>query len=108
MARAEAESTQATPGGAVEFDFLVTVRPIAFVLLAGLILRLALAFLPGFGTDLGSFRAWSSQLADHGPWNFYDGGFFADYAPGYLYVLWFIGTLYCFLQFDVGTLNYVL
>ncbi len=108
MARSEAESAQATPGGAVELDFLVTVRPIAFVLLAGLILRLALAALPGFGIDLGSFRAWSIQLADRGPWNFYDGGFFADYAPGYLYVLWFIGTLDRFLQFDAGTFNYVL
>ncbi|MEE8370022.1 MAG: hypothetical protein V3S00_04550, partial [Dehalococcoidia bacterium] len=108
MARAEAESAQAAPGGASEIVFSVAVKPIAIVLLAGLILRLALATLPGFSVDLGSFRAWSVQLASSGPWNFYDTGFFADYAPGYLYVLWFIGTANRFLQFDAGQFDYVL
>jgi dolichyl-phosphate-mannose-protein mannosyltransferase len=108
MARAEAESAQAAPGDASEIVISLAVKPIAIVLLAGLILRLALATLPGFGVDLGSFRAWSLQLASNGPWDFYDTGFFADYAPGYLYVLWFIGTANRFLQFDAGQFDYVL
>ena len=29
-----------------------------------------------------------TDLAQHGPFGFYDRGFFADYTPGYLYVLW--------------------
>jgi Gpi18-like mannosyltransferase len=61
------------------------------LLAAGLVLRLGLAFLPGFGVDMGTFEAWSRSLADHHPWNFYNEVGFTDYAPGYMYVLWVIG-----------------
>ncbi len=73
------------------------------VLLAlGLIFRLIIAYaLPGSGfrVDLDSFRFWANNLADFGISGFYaraaapEGGFFADYTPGYLYVLWLVGTV---------------
>jgi Gpi18-like mannosyltransferase len=91
-----------------EVDFSVRISPIALILLSGLLLRLALAFLPGFQIDLGTFRAWSLQLAEDGPWNFYRGDFFSDYAPGYLHILWLLGGLNKLFAFDAGQFSYLL
>ena len=43
--------------------------------------------------DRSTFQAWAGDLAANGPFGFYDRGFFADYTPGYLYVLWLIGIV---------------
>ena len=43
--------------------------------------------------DRGSFQAWAGDLAAHGPGGFYRPGYFADYTPGYLYVLWLLGIV---------------
>jgi Gpi18-like mannosyltransferase len=70
---------------------------IAILLLVGLLLRVALAYvlLPnsGFESDIGTFAAWAGSLAQNGPGNFYGAGAFADYPPAYMYVLWLIGGL---------------
>ena len=70
---------------------------ILILLLAGVALRLVLAYvlLPGSGfrTDVGSFTAWALDLAAHGPGPFYAQAGFADYPPGYLYVLWSVGLV---------------
>jgi len=79
------------PAAPATLGFSLRVPAILVVLAAGLILRLLLATFPGFGIDVGTFAAWSYQLADTGPWNFYHTDSFTDYAPGYLYILWFIG-----------------
>jgi Gpi18-like mannosyltransferase len=59
---------------------------------AGLAVRLALAPSGGYPSDVASFKAWAVALAAEGPAAFY-GARFADYLPGYLYVLWMIGRL---------------
>ena len=72
------------------------VGAVVIVLALGLALRLIIAYLlpgSGFGVDLTSFRYWASNLADQGPWGFYDRDFFHDYTPGYLYVLWLVGLV---------------
>ncbi len=70
---------------------------LAIVLLVGLLLRLTIAYvlLPdsGFKSDIATFTAWALQLANHGSGNFYATAGFADYPPGYLYVLWVVGGL---------------
>ena len=69
---------------------------ILVVLALGLALRLILAYLlpgSGFEADLGSFRFWASDLAREGLHGFYERDFFHDYTPGYLYVLWLVGTV---------------
>jgi hypothetical protein len=86
------------PAAAATLGFSLRLPAILVVLAAGLILRLLLATFPGFGIDVGTFAAWSFSLADAGPWSFYDTDSFTDYAPGYLYVLWFIGEIKEFLQ----------
>ena len=47
----------------------------------------------GFGPDLASFRFWANDLATNGLHGFYERDFFHDYTPGYLYVLWLVGTV---------------
>ncbi len=69
---------------------------LALVLGAGLVLRVFVAFrLPGsgFGVDLGAFSFWADNLANEGPFGFYDRPFFHDYTPGYLYFLWAVGLV---------------
>ncbi len=100
--------TEAPGTSAIRIDFTIPASPIALVLAVGLLVRLWLATLPGFETDLGLFQFWSRQLADSGPWDFYDVGFFVDYAPGYLYVLGFIGGLDRIFGFDTSQFEYVL
>ena len=67
------------------------------VLLAlGLAFRLIIAYLlpgSGFKNDIGAFQFWANDLADHGLYGFYSRGFFIDYSPGYLYVLWLVGMI---------------
>jgi dolichyl-phosphate-mannose-protein mannosyltransferase len=62
----------------------------------GLAIRLVLARGGGFPYDMDSFAGWAQRLAERGPWHFYPRGseqFFVDYPPGYLYVLWGLGSL---------------
>ena len=69
---------------------------ILVVLALGLAFRLIIAQqLPGSGfkVDLEAFRFWASDLAQNGPFGFYDRPFFHDYTPGYLYVLWLVGLV---------------
>lgn len=69
----------------------------AFVFLlfaSAFLLRLAAAArLEGFGSDLACFAAWAERMNDVGPRRFYSPEVFADYPPGYLYVLGLIGWL---------------
>ncbi|MEX0684251.1 MAG: hypothetical protein WD904_05225 [Dehalococcoidia bacterium] len=89
-------------------SFSVRLPGIAILLATGLILRLSLAFLPGFGVDMGTFMAWSNSLANNHPWNFYQPNMFTDYAPGYMYVLWLIGELNQTFHFTPAQFEYIL
>lgn len=62
--------------------------------LAALALLLRFVIMPygGFPVDIGTFKAWATSLAEKGPAAFYGAGF-ADYLPGYLYILWVIGEV---------------
>lgn len=91
-----------------EFSFSFGFNAIAILLAAGLVVRLGLAFLPGFNVDMGVFTFWSIQLAEKGPWHFYDEDFFTDYAPGYMYVLLLIGKLREWFSLSDGQVEYVL
>lgn len=66
---------------------------LATLFVAGFLLRLLLARGGGFPSDIAVFQAWAQRLADAGPGGFYSPDFFADYPPGYLYVLWAFGSL---------------
>ncbi|HEY5625662.1 MAG TPA: hypothetical protein VIT93_04150 [Dehalococcoidia bacterium] len=88
--------------------FSLRLPGIEILLAAGLALRLGLAFLPGFGVDIGTFQAWANSLANDGPWSFYNETSFTDYAPGYMYVLWFIGEANQVFSFTPDQYEYIL
>jgi hypothetical protein len=73
--------------------------PIVVLLALGLLLRLAIAvvLLPdgGHRSDIGILTDWTRELVANGPGSFYrpDSGYFADYPPVYLYVLWALGLV---------------
>ncbi len=64
----------------------------------GLAVRLSLIGQSGFHNDVSAFEGWAMQLAQHPLSEFYSPLRFADYPPGYLYVLALIGHLYAPLQ----------
>ncbi len=67
---------------------------VPFVLVAAVAVRLLIAALsPGYTSDMACFTGWAKALADNGCSAFYTSGMFADYPPGYLYVLLAMGKL---------------
>jgi Gpi18-like mannosyltransferase len=62
--------------------------------IAALALRVMFINAEGFKNDVQSFEAWALSLAAHPLGEFYAKTSFADYPPGYFYVLWVIGHLY--------------
>ena len=69
---------------------------IVAVLALGFVFRIIIAQLnpgSGFGVDLASFQFWARNLGSEGLHGFYERPFFHDYTPGYLYVLWLVGTV---------------
>ncbi len=64
------------------------------VIALGVLLRLFVLRSPGFPSDVATFQAWAERLADIGPSRFYEPGYFSDYPPAYLYVLWIFGALF--------------
>jgi predicted membrane-bound dolichyl-phosphate-mannose-protein mannosyltransferase len=66
---------------------------IAGIIVVGVLLRLLVLRSPGFPSDVGTFQAWAERLAQLGPSGFYEPGYFSDYPPGYLYVLWLLGAI---------------
>ncbi len=66
----------------------------AALFVAAFLARLAAAALSeGFGADTACFAAWAERLWEVGPLRFYSPDVFSDYPPGYLYVLWLLGSL---------------
>jgi Gpi18-like mannosyltransferase len=71
-----------------------TLLTLGGLLLLALLVRLLFIGANGFTNDISTFEAWSLTLADHPLNEFFAKAGFADYPPGYFYVLWFIGHLY--------------
>jgi Gpi18-like mannosyltransferase/predicted membrane-bound dolichyl-phosphate-mannose-protein mannosyltransferase len=72
------------------------------LLLAVLVAKMVAAPHFGFDTDLGTYIAWALRLADRGPADFYAPNYFCDYPPGYLYILWLVGSVYKGLEIATG------
>ena len=67
---------------------------IVVLIVVGVVLRLLVTRAQGFPSDVGTFMAWAEKLATGGPGRFYEPGYFSDYPPGFLYVLWLLGALF--------------
>ncbi len=84
---------------------------IALIIACAVTLRLIIAYaiLPadaGFAADLNAFRSWAADLGANGPWGAYARGYFLDYLPGYLWILWPLSGISSALtsSFDPGAL----
>jgi Gpi18-like mannosyltransferase len=77
------------------------------LLFVAALVRAAIMPYGGFPTDIGAFKSWAAALAERGPAAFYGRGF-ADYLPGYLYVLWAIGELHAYLRFSDQALLFLI
>ncbi|MGB8908407.1 MAG: phospholipid carrier-dependent glycosyltransferase [Candidatus Cybelea sp.] len=64
------------------------------LLLLGLIVRLLFIGNEGFKTDVNTYVAWALGLSQHGFASFYSRIGFADYPPGYFYILAAVGHLW--------------
>ncbi|MBV8148181.1 MAG: hypothetical protein JO092_03730, partial [Candidatus Eremiobacteraeota bacterium] len=64
------------------------------LILLGLVARVLFIGNEGFRTDVSSFEAWALSLVQHGFANFYATAGFADYPPGYFYILAALGAFY--------------
>jgi dolichyl-phosphate-mannose--protein O-mannosyl transferase/Gpi18-like mannosyltransferase len=61
---------------------------------AGFVVRLFFIGNEGFKTDVQTFESWAISLAEHGYANFYGSTGFADYPPGYFYILGIVGWIW--------------
>ncbi|MBV8727177.1 MAG: glycosyltransferase family 39 protein, partial [Candidatus Eremiobacteraeota bacterium] len=68
------------------------------LLSVGFVVRLFFIGNGGFQNDVQSFESWALTLGSHPLSAFYAKAGFADYPPGYFYILWVIGHLYTPLQ----------
>jgi Gpi18-like mannosyltransferase len=64
------------------------------LLFVGLIVRLLVINNEGFKTDVSTYSAWAIGLSQHGFKTFYSTVGFADYPPGYFYVLAVVGHVW--------------
>ncbi|WJH34897.1 glycosyltransferase 87 family protein [Paenibacillus sp. CC-CFT747] len=75
----------------------------ASVLGLGLFLRLYIGqHIVGHPTDVNTFTAWAKHAAEAGLMRFYD-GIWADYPPGYIYVLYAIGKLAGWMHLEASS-----
>ena len=76
------------PRDAVTLLIVIIIGGMSCASLSGVLLPLS-----GFRIDVGDFSAWAQRLAERGPGEFYDPSYFSNYPPGYLYVLWLLGSI---------------
>jgi len=80
-----------------------------FLLSIAFLVRIVISFIfPGHPTDIVCFQGWAITLADNGLNTFYTSGMFADYPPGYMYILWFIGEIAKLFRIPAQTPLYIL
>lgn len=71
---------------------------------AALILRVWIGLTAqGYQNDMNTFIAWGQRLVDLGPGKFYEEGYFADYPPGYLYILYLLSLIRGVFDFAHGS-----
>ena len=64
------------------------------LLAVGFVLRLFFIGADGFKNDVATFEAWALTLAEHPLREFFAKAGFADYPPGYFFILWIVGHAY--------------
>jgi len=71
-----------------------TVFALIGILAVALVVRLLFIGSDGFRNDVSTFEAWSLTLAEHPMREFFAKAGFADYPPGYFFIMYIVGHLY--------------
>lgn len=66
---------------------------LGLLLVAGFIVRQWAMRWPPFPYDMDLWIYWGERVREVGPRNFYSPDVFADYAPGYIYVMWLTAAI---------------
>jgi len=80
------------------------------ILLAGFVVRMLLIGSEGYRGDVSSFMSWALTAAQNPLSQFYAKAGFADYPPGYLFILWVVGKIYMLVphaQGDYSVLHFL-
>src|SRR5271170_6842437 len=80
------------------------------ILLAGFVVRMLLIGSEGYRGDVSSFMSWALTAAQNPLSQFYAKAGFADYPPGYLFILWVVGKIYLIVphaQGDYSVLHFL-
>jgi dolichyl-phosphate-mannose--protein O-mannosyl transferase len=82
---------------------------LGLLIAAGFLIRLLLIGNQGFRNDVLTFEAWALNLVAHPMSQFYSTTSFADYPPGYFYILWIVGHIFTAISpsKDYGVLWYL-
>ena len=81
---------------------------LVLILILATVIRLVLSLVfVGHSTDINCFMAWGNAMMN-GPQYFYTSGMFADYPPGYMYILWLMTAVARLFGLGYGTPAYVL
>ena len=81
---------------------------LAMIIILSAVIRVILSLIfVGHSTDINCFMAWGNAMMN-GPQKFYVSGMFADYPPGYMYVLWLCTAVARLLGLAYGAPGYVL
>lgn len=88
-------------GRRIKADKTWTFFAIAAVFAVVLRMAVALTF-EGYHTDIACFKGWAISVYQLGPANFYTSGMFADYPPGYMYILYILGWIREVFAIDAG------
>ena len=78
---------------------------LSILLCIALLVRLLFLGFDGFHVDVQTFEAWTLTLRDLPLSSFYARAGFADYPPGYLYVLTFLARIYSVIGTGDGNYN---
>jgi dolichyl-phosphate-mannose-protein mannosyltransferase len=87
-----------------------TLNWIFFILMfIGLVIRLIISYnFEGYHNDTESFKAWAVRASTYPLNQFYDPNLFADYPPGYIYILSILGHIGKFLGMDYNSQLYIM
>ncbi|MGI6707065.1 MAG: glycosyltransferase family 39 protein [Clostridia bacterium] len=77
------------------------IRALWFFGIVAFLVRIVLALsLEGYQVDMGCFKSWAIHAAEKNLFGFYSGEIFADYPPGYIYILYGLGQLRALFSLD--------
>ncbi len=78
------------------------------LLAAAFLVRLLFVPGQGFSGDVSTFESWSLTLDQYGTRSFFAHAGFADYPPGYFFILWIVGHVYGILKHVTPDPSYAL